>query len=89
MRGLCAEGTSGLDSERGSEMKRLNDLLLNELANELKHRSWQCSECIGASECEEKYEPGTERYCWAMIQAAILEEEFSVPFPRNSAVEAK
>jgi len=49
-----------------------NKIIRDTVLDTLERLSWKCSQCPQAKVCEEQSSGGEPRYCWPMIEAAIL-----------------
>ena len=56
-------------------MDSYGEMLRVHLSNKLKELSWQCQGCSQVSVCEEQESGGESRYCWPIIEAAIMNEK--------------
>lgn len=53
-------------------MINYSELIRDSISKALSELSWKCSGCPQVPICEGQSSDGEERYCWPMIEAAIL-----------------
>ena len=56
-------------------MPTFNEVILKVIEDRLRHLGWKCTGCPQTSVCEDQANGGEGRYCWFMIEAAILGNE--------------
>ena len=60
-------------------MNKITEELLRIIGESLFELSFSCKDCSKSLECEDQWPQGP-RYCWFMIQAAIMEQDsFEIP----------
>ena len=53
-------------------MKNYTEIIRDSISNALNRLSWRCGGCPQILICEEQANGGESRYCWPIIEAAIL-----------------
>jgi len=51
------------------------EIILDSIRRSLSHLSWKCQSCPQTMICEDQANGGESRYCWPMIEAAILNKQ--------------
>lgn len=56
-------------------MEGYTKIIRDSVSDALDHLSWKCQGCPQINVCEEQDNGGELRYCWPIIEAAILGNE--------------
>jgi hypothetical protein len=62
----------GIEFLLAQKVEDMNHLILHLLHIRLDTLTWQCSGCPQLKACDEQPNGGEIRYCWPIIEAAIL-----------------